>query len=94
MEKIIIVWKKEILDRIDVIKNMIASNTMDILLVDPKSPDYEEIIKNAEGSSVIILNDTTPEKLKKELEEFNKVLKLKSSKNYRWKCYNRWNSAI
>lgn len=80
MEKIIIVWEKEILNRIDVIKNMIASNTVDILIVDPKSPNYEEVIKNAESGSVIILNDTTPDTLKKELEEFNKVLKPKPQK--------------
>ncbi len=80
MEKIIIVWEKEILNRIDVIKNMVASNAVDILIVDPKSPDYEEVMKNAEGDSVIILNDATPEKLKKEPEGFNKVLKPKPQK--------------
>jgi hypothetical protein len=60
---------------------MVASNAVDILIVDPKSPDYEEVMKNAEGDSVIILNDATPEKLKKEIsEEFNKVLEPKPQK--------------
>jgi hypothetical protein len=79
MEKIIIVWEKEALSRIDIIKNIIASNATEILIINPESPDYEEIIKKANNSSVLILNDTTPKTLKKEItEEFNKVFELKS----------------
>ena len=81
MEKIIIVWEKEALNRMDVIKNIIASNATEILIITPESPDYEEIVKKANGSSVFILNDATPEKLKKEIsEEFNKVLEPKPQK--------------
>ncbi len=81
MEKIIIVWEKEALNRMDIIKNIIASNATEILIITPESPDYEEIVKKANGSSVFILNDATPEKLKKEIsEEFNKVLEPKPQK--------------
>ncbi len=80
MEKIIIVWEKEALNRMDIIKNIIASNATEILIITPESPDYEEIVKKANGSSVFILNDATPEKLKKEPEGFNKVLKPKPQK--------------
>ena len=66
MEKIIIVWEKERLDRIDVIKNIITSNTMDILIVDPKSPDYEEIIKKAWDCLLYTLDDSQPEWFRKE----------------------------
>ena len=80
MEKLIIVWGKEALSRIDIIKNIIASNATEILIVTPESPDYKEIMEKA-NSSVIILNDTTPKTLKKEIsEEFNKIFKLKSQK--------------
>ena len=79
MEKIIIVWEIESLSRIDIIKNIIASNATEILIISPESPDYEEIIKKSNNSSVIILNDTTSDTLKKEIaEEFNRVLELKS----------------
>jgi len=79
MEKIIIVWEKEVLNRIDIIKNIIASNATEILIINPESPDYEEIIKKANNESVFILNDTTPKTLKKEIaEEFNRVFELKS----------------
>ena len=79
MEKIIIVWEKEALNRIDIIKNIIASHATEILIINPESPDYEEIIKKANNESVFILNDTTPKALKKEItEEFNRVFELKS----------------
>ena len=79
MEKIIIVWEKEALNRIDIIKNIIASNATEILIINPESPDYEEIIKKANNESVFILNDTTPKTLKKEIaEEFNRIFELKS----------------
>ena len=79
MEKIIIVWEKEALNRIDIIKNIIASNATEILIINPESPDYEEIIKKANNESVFIINDTTPNTLRKEIaEEFNKVFELKS----------------
>ena len=79
MEKIIIVWEKEVLNRIDIIKNIIASNATEILIINPESPDYEEIIKKANNESVFILNDTTPKTLKKEIaEEFNRVFEPKS----------------
>ena len=79
MEKIIIVWEKEALNRIDIIKNIIASNATEILIINPESPDYEEIIKKANNESVFIINDITPNTLRKEIaEEFNKVLELKS----------------
>ena len=79
MEKIIIVWEKEALNRIDIIKNIIASNATEILIINPESPDYEEIIKKANNESVFIINDTTPKTLKKEIaEEFNRIFELKS----------------
>ena len=81
MEKIIIVWEKEKLNHIDSIKNIIASNATDVLIIDPlESPNYEEIIKNTKNSSVFILIDTAPEKFKKEIERFNKVLETKTKK--------------
>ena len=79
MEKIIIVWEKEALSRIDIIKNIIASNATEILIINPESPDYEEIIKKANDELAFIINDTIPKMLKKEItEEFNKVFELKS----------------
>ena len=80
MEKIIIVWPKEVLSRMDVIQNIIASNTVDILIIDPKDKDYEEIIKKAHNNSDLILNEQIPEKLKKEIEEGFKTLELKNQK--------------
>ena len=81
MEKIIIVWEKEKLNHIDSIKNIIASNATDVLIIDPlESPNYEEIIKNTKNSSVFILIDNAPEKFKKEIERFNKVLESKPQK--------------
>ena len=65
----------------DVIQDIIASNAVDILIIDPKDKDYEEIIKEAHNNSDLILNEPIPEKLKKEIaEEFNKTLKLKNQK--------------
>ena len=81
MENFIIIWEKEALNRMDVIKNIIASNATEILIITPESPDYEKIVKKANNSPVFILNDATPEKLKKEISEnFNKVLKPKPQK--------------
>jgi len=81
MEKIIIVWPKEVLSRMDVVQNIIASNAIDVLIIDPKDKDYEEIIKEAHNNSDLILNEPIPEKLKKEIaEEFNKTLELKNQK--------------
>lgn len=82
MEKIIIVWEKEVLNRMDIIKSIIALNTVSILIIDPKDKDYEEIIKEAHNNSDLILNEPISEKLKKEIaEEFNKTLELKDQKN-------------
>jgi hypothetical protein len=65
----------------DVVQNIIASNAIDILIIDPKDKDYEEIIKEAHNNSDLILNEPIPEKLKKEIaEEFNKTLELKNQK--------------
>ena len=81
MEKIIIVWPKEVLSRMDVVQNIIASNAIDVLIIDPKDKDYEEIIKEAHNNSDLILNEPIPKKLKKEIEEeFNKILELKPVK--------------
>ena len=81
MEKIIIVWEKEVLSRMDIIKSIIALNTVSILIIDPKDKDYEEIIKEAHNNSDLILNEPIPEKFKKEIaEEFNKTLELKNQK--------------
>lgn len=90
MEKIIIRWEKEVekevLSRIrmDIIKSIIASNAIDILIIDPKDKDYEEIIKEAHNNSDLILNEPIPEKLKEIAEEiaeeFNKTLELKNQK--------------
>ena len=81
MEKIIIVWEKEVLSRMDIIKSIIALNTVSILIIDPKDKDYEEIIKEAHNNSDLILNEPIPGKLKKEIaENFNKTLELKDQK--------------
>ena len=81
MEKIIIVWEKEELSRMDIIKSIIALNTVSILIIDPKDKDYEEIIKEAHNNSDLILNEPIPGKLKKEIaENFNKTLELKNQK--------------
>lgn len=81
MEKIIIVWEKEVLSRMDVIQNIIASNAVDILIIAPKDEDYEKTIKEAHNNSDLILNEPIPEKLKKEIaEKFNKTLELKNQK--------------
>lgn len=83
MEKIIIIWEKEVekeaLSRIrmNIIKSIIASNAIDILIIDPKDKDYEETIKEAHNNSDLILNEPIPEKLKEIAEEFNKTLELK-----------------
>ena len=81
MEKIIIVWEKEVLSRMDIIKSIIALNTVSILIIDPKDKDYEEIIKEAHNNSDLILNEPIPGKLKKGIaENFNKTLELKDQK--------------
>ena len=81
MEKIIIVWEKEVLSRMDIIKSIIALNTVSILIIDPKDKNYEEIIKEAHNNSDLILNEPIPGKLKKEIaENFNKTLELKDQK--------------
>ena len=81
MEKIIIVWEKEVLSRMDFIKNIIALNVAGILVVNPKDKDYEEIIKECNNNSDLILNKPITKKLKKEIEEeFNKILELKPVK--------------
>jgi len=78
MEKIIIVWPKNFVQRM-VIVNMISSVIKDVLIIDPKeNPDYEDIIKNAGDSLVCVLDDSEEKQLKKEIWEFNKVLELKS----------------
>jgi hypothetical protein len=65
----------------DIIKSIIALNTVSILIIDPKDKDYEEIIKEAHNNSDLILNEPIPEKLRKEIaEEFNKTLELKPVK--------------
>ena len=81
MEKIIIVWEKEVLGNMDFIKNIIALNVAGILVVNPKDKDYEEIIKKCNNNSDLILNEPIQKKLKKEIEdEFNKILELKPIK--------------
>lgn len=81
MEKIIIVWEKEVLSNMDFIKNIIALNVAGILVVNPKDKDYEEIIKECNNNSDLILNEPITKKLKKEIEEeFNKILELKNQK--------------
>jgi len=77
MEKLIIIGPKEEINHMDYIKNLIASQAINVLIIDPKEqPDYEEIIKNA-GDKFITLNNQKPEKFRKEIENFNKVLELK-----------------
>ena len=77
MEKLIIICPKEEINHMDYIKNLIASQAINVLIIDPKEqPDYEEIIKNA-GDKFITLNNQKPEKFRKEIEKFNKVLELK-----------------
>lgn len=82
MEKIIIVWEKEALTRMEFIQTIIASNATEILLINPE--EYakisdEEIIE--EPNKVLILHNTPPEKLKKEIKkEFNRIFELKPKK--------------
>ncbi|MBR4634263.1 hypothetical protein IKO50_04960 [bacterium] len=65
----------------DFIKNIIALNVAGILVVNPKDKDYEEIIKECNNNSDLILNEPITKKLKKEIEEeFNKILELKNQK--------------
>ena len=77
MEKLIIVGPKAEINHMDYIKNLIASQAINVLIIDPKEqPDYEEILKKV-GDKFITLNDQEPENFKKEIEKFNKVLELK-----------------
>ena len=62
----------------DFIKNLIASQAINVLIIDPKEqPDYEEILKKADDK-FITLNNQEPEKLRKEIEKFNNFFELKS----------------
>ena len=89
MEKIIIVWPKEVLSHMDVILKIIASNAVDILIIDPKDKDYEEKEKEAHNNSNLILNgqilkkfleeQSNNHKIKEDLKKF-KVPKIKDSK--------------
>ena len=77
MEKLIIVGPKEEINHIHFIKDLIASQAINVLIIDPKEqPDYEETLKKA-GDKFITLNGQEPEKFRKEIEKFNKVFELK-----------------
>ncbi len=77
MEQIIIIWPKEKLHHMDFIKNLIASQAINVLIIDPKEQqNYEEIIEKA-NDKFVTLNDQEPEKLRREIEKFTKALEQK-----------------
>ena len=77
MEQIIIIGPKEEIYHMDFIKNLIASQAINVLIIDPKEqPNYEEIVEKA-NDKFITLNCQEPEKLRKEIEKFSKTLEQK-----------------
>ena len=80
MEKIKVRAPKQEFQNIRLLISGMAKRTVDVLLIDPKDKDYEEIIKEAHNNSDLILNEPIPEKLKEIAEEFNKTLELKNQK--------------
>lgn len=61
----------------DFIKNLIASQAINVLIIDPKEqPNYEEIVEKA-NDKFITLKGQEPEKLRKEIEKFSKTLEQK-----------------
>ena len=60
----------------DFIKNLITSQAINVLIIDPKEqPNYEEIVEA--NDKFITLNGQEPEKLRKEIEKFSKTLEQK-----------------
>lgn len=80
MDKIIVIAPKQEFGNIRFLISGIAQRAVDVLLIDSKeSPDYEEIIKDANAKLVCTLDDSNiEEKLKKSIEEFNKVIEFKN----------------
>ena len=77
MEQIIIIGPKEEIYHMDFIKSLIASQAINVLIIDPKEqPNYEEIVEKA-NDKFISLNGQEPEKLRKEIEKFSKTLEQK-----------------
>ena len=67
MEQIIIIGPKEEIYHMDFIKNLIASQAINVLIIDPKEqPNYEEIVEA--NDKFITLNGQEPEKLRKEID--------------------------
>jgi len=61
----------------DFIKNLIASQAINVLIIDLKEqPNYEEIVEKA-NDKFITLNGQEPEKLRKEIEKFSKTFEQK-----------------
>ena len=76
MEQIIIIGPKEEIYHMDFIKNLITSQAINVLIIDPKEqPNYEEIVEA--NDKFITLNGQEPEKLRKEIEKFSKTLEQK-----------------
>ena len=80
MEKIIVIAPRKEFDIIRFLISGMAQRVVDVLLVDPKeSPDYEEIVREANAKLVCTLDDSNIEdELKKSIEEFNRDLELKN----------------
>ena len=75
MEKIIIIAPKQEFQNIRLLISGMAKRTVDVLLIDPKNtPNYEEIIKEANTNLICTLDDIE-EKLRNSIEEFNRTLK-------------------
>ena len=78
MEKVIIVGSKNRMHCIDPLIRMISSNLKHVMVIDSEeNPNYEELVKKFNDSVVSVLDDSQPEKLRKEIGESNKVFELK-----------------
>ncbi len=77
MEKIIVIAPKQEFQNIRLLISGMAKRTVDVLLIDPKdTPNYEEIIKEANTNLICTLDDKNiEEKLRNSIEEFNRTLK-------------------
>ena len=78
MEKVIIIGLEKKIHCIDPLIRMISSNLRHVMIIDPgENPNYEELVKKFNDSIVCVLDDSQPEKLRKEIGESNKVFELK-----------------
>lgn len=79
MEKFIIIGSKDRMKRIDPFIRMVISPLKEILIIDSKEKhNYEEMIEEFNDNIVCVLHDSQPENLRKEIEETEKLFKLKS----------------